>query len=305
MGDSACVMHGYSYDSSIPNESTQMNGHLQVLGDSVSFGRFMNEPLSWEKWSTFSHKKYVEEAESYSRPGSVAQKKAFFEAHYKRKAAQKAQVEQEYYCAADDANGTVAEVQDNSNTNTNTNNSSQRISLKLDSHLVVDENIDMVRIPDGISDVLENGKESSLVVVTEDGKDKKQAQVMETKYSLEAPKKKPPPKKRFFSKYFCNLYGLFPTEEPDKEPHSATVKTGIIGVAPGSFATSHGEAPLKTPGEIEGVSKNPAATTSKNRRKKTPTDPSAPGSKTTRRKWHIFSAVSKSSRNHRSQTSSK
>lgn len=44
----------------------------------------MTENLEWGKWSTFSHKKYVEEAEKYSRPGSVAQKKAFFEAHYKR-----------------------------------------------------------------------------------------------------------------------------------------------------------------------------------------------------------------------------
>ncbi|KAL2523257.1 protein WVD2-like 7 [Forsythia ovata] len=33
---------------------------------------------------------YVEEAERYAKPGSVAQKKAFFEAHYKRIAAQKA-----------------------------------------------------------------------------------------------------------------------------------------------------------------------------------------------------------------------
>ena len=41
----------------------------------------MSESLAWEKWSTFSHNKYVEEAERYARPGSVAQKKAFFEAH--------------------------------------------------------------------------------------------------------------------------------------------------------------------------------------------------------------------------------
>lgn len=50
----------------------------------------MTESLAWEKWSTFSHNKYVEEAERYARPGSVAQKKAFFEAHYKKIAAQKA-----------------------------------------------------------------------------------------------------------------------------------------------------------------------------------------------------------------------
>lgn len=50
----------------------------------------MSESLAWEKWSSFSHNRYVEEAERYSKPGSVAQKKAFFEAHYKKLAAQKA-----------------------------------------------------------------------------------------------------------------------------------------------------------------------------------------------------------------------
>lgn len=50
----------------------------------------MSESLAWEKWSTFSHNRYVEEAEKFSRPGSVAQKKAFFEAHYKKVAAQRA-----------------------------------------------------------------------------------------------------------------------------------------------------------------------------------------------------------------------
>ena len=50
----------------------------------------MSESLAWDKWSTFSHNRYVEEAEKFSRPGSVAQKKAFFEAHYKKIAAQRA-----------------------------------------------------------------------------------------------------------------------------------------------------------------------------------------------------------------------
>lgn len=63
---------------------------IHALGQSISFGRFMSESLAWEKWSTFSHNRYVEEAEKHSRPGSVAQKKAFFEAHYKNLAARKA-----------------------------------------------------------------------------------------------------------------------------------------------------------------------------------------------------------------------
>ncbi|CAA2969804.1 protein WVD2-like 7 isoform X2 [Olea europaea var. sylvestris] len=90
MGDSACLMPGFSYASAIPNEAKQGNP-MHALGESISFGRFTSESLSWEKWSSFSsHKRYVEEAERYAQPGSVAQKKAFFEAHYKRIAAQKA-----------------------------------------------------------------------------------------------------------------------------------------------------------------------------------------------------------------------
>ncbi|XWS30443.1 hypothetical protein CRYUN_Cryun24cG0118300 [Craigia yunnanensis] len=64
--------------------------HFMLLNSQISFARFMSESLVWEKWSTYSHNKYVEEAERYARPGSVAQKKAFFEAHYKTLAARKA-----------------------------------------------------------------------------------------------------------------------------------------------------------------------------------------------------------------------
>ncbi|KAF0889930.1 hypothetical protein E2562_033904 [Oryza meyeriana var. granulata] len=58
---------------------------MSALGESVSFGRFLTEPLEWGKWSAFAHNRYLEEAAHQSRPGSVAQKKAFFEAHYARK----------------------------------------------------------------------------------------------------------------------------------------------------------------------------------------------------------------------------
>lgn len=50
----------------------------------------MSESLAWEKWSTFSHNRYLEEVEQFSKPGSVAQKRAYFEAHYKKRAAMKA-----------------------------------------------------------------------------------------------------------------------------------------------------------------------------------------------------------------------
>ncbi|XP_009370317.2 protein WVD2-like 7 isoform X1 [Pyrus x bretschneideri] len=89
MGESTCLMQPFSYAAGIPNDAHEGNP-IHALGQSVSFGRFVSESLAWEKWSTFSHNRYVEEAERYARPGSVAQKKAFFEAHYKKVAAQRA-----------------------------------------------------------------------------------------------------------------------------------------------------------------------------------------------------------------------
>lgn len=53
---------------------------------SISFGRFESEPLSWERRSSFTHNRYLEEVEKCSKPGSVIEKKAYFEAHFKKKA---------------------------------------------------------------------------------------------------------------------------------------------------------------------------------------------------------------------------
>ncbi|CAN7133829.1 protein WVD2-like 7 isoform X2 [Brassica rapa] len=66
-----------------------LNPSLQV---SVSFGRFENDILSWEKFSAFSPNKYLEEVGKFATPGSVAQKKAYFEAHYKKIAEKKAEI---------------------------------------------------------------------------------------------------------------------------------------------------------------------------------------------------------------------
>ncbi|KAK7373430.1 hypothetical protein VNO80_06837 [Phaseolus coccineus] len=87
---SACLtQQPFCYASGFPKEANERNSN-EALGQSISFGRFMSESLAWEKWSTFSQNRYVEEAERFTQPGSVAQKKAFFEAHYKKLAAQKA-----------------------------------------------------------------------------------------------------------------------------------------------------------------------------------------------------------------------
>ncbi|KAL1218961.1 Protein WVD2-like 7 [Cardamine amara subsp. amara] len=69
--------------------ATSSNPSLQV---SVSFGRFENDSLSWEKFSAFSPNKYLEEVGKCATPGSVAQKKAYFEAHYKKIAERKAEI---------------------------------------------------------------------------------------------------------------------------------------------------------------------------------------------------------------------
>jgi len=60
-----------------------------ALGGSVSFVRFLSESLDWRKWSSFCQKRHLEEVKKYSTPGSVAQKKAYFEAHYRKAAARK------------------------------------------------------------------------------------------------------------------------------------------------------------------------------------------------------------------------
>ncbi|KAG7604439.1 hypothetical protein ISN45_At05g035140 [Arabidopsis thaliana x Arabidopsis arenosa] len=84
MAESAVLFHSYSFAAPPSRNESHEDNTMHALSQSVSFGRFMTENLEWGKWSSFSHKKYVDEAEKFSQPGSVAQKKAFFEAHYKK-----------------------------------------------------------------------------------------------------------------------------------------------------------------------------------------------------------------------------
>ncbi|KAL6905937.1 hypothetical protein ACP4OV_003538 [Aristida adscensionis] len=58
---------------------------MSALGESVSFGRFLAEPLDWARRSAFPHDRYLDDAARHSRPGSVAAKAAFFDAHYATK----------------------------------------------------------------------------------------------------------------------------------------------------------------------------------------------------------------------------
>ncbi|PON42353.1 TPX2, C-terminal [Parasponia andersonii] len=89
MAEPACLRRSFSHPSESSREAKE-GDPFRALGESISFGRFMSESLAWEKWSAFSHNRYLEEVERFSKPGSVAEKKAYFEAHYKKKAAERA-----------------------------------------------------------------------------------------------------------------------------------------------------------------------------------------------------------------------
>ncbi|XP_031123152.1 protein WVD2-like 7 isoform X2 [Ipomoea triloba] len=71
----------------IDEEPFRLNFKLDALNSgSVSFGRFENEGLSWERRSSFPRNRYLEEVEKYSKPGSVTEKKAILEAHFRKRA---------------------------------------------------------------------------------------------------------------------------------------------------------------------------------------------------------------------------
>ncbi|KAI3731421.1 hypothetical protein L1987_62609 [Smallanthus sonchifolius] len=91
MGEAApCLMRSVSQPLFASREFKQpllkilLGDPLRALTTSVSFGRFMNESLDWEKWSSFSHNRVREDVQKYSRPGAVAEKKAFFEAYFNK-----------------------------------------------------------------------------------------------------------------------------------------------------------------------------------------------------------------------------
>ncbi|KAL0408958.1 UNVERIFIED_CONTAM: protein WVD2-like 7 [Sesamum radiatum] len=84
---------------------------------SISFGRFENESLCWERRSTFSRNRYLEDVEKYSKPGSVTEKKAYFEAHFRKKGflglnSPKCQNETEYQTGENDIPEEMGNVED-------------------------------------------------------------------------------------------------------------------------------------------------------------------------------------------------
>ncbi|XP_060194601.1 protein WVD2-like 7 isoform X2 [Lycium barbarum] len=326
MGDSACLMRAFSYASALPSNEAKQGNHMHALGESVSFGRFTTESLAWDKWSTFSHKRYVEEAERYAQPGSVAQKKAFFEAHYKKIAAQKAAALLEEANTQEEANEDI------------TKNS-----------LAVDPNVNSST--EGVADVKEtentapltpvetiSGSELSETSHTEkpllksssskqdddvtSATSKKRSAFSSFKSSVHSMKSKIPPspsrhniprhvnkennftpitknptsvfanEKRSSSKSLSKLMNFTPAKEPDKvPPPPPSLKKESSKVAPN--AAKKCITPLKTPvANSDGAAKRPMTTpSSENRRMETPSHPAAAGSQTAGPKWNILSAV--------------
>ncbi|KAL9423762.1 hypothetical protein AB3S75_035784 [Citrus x aurantiifolia] len=148
MGESAVLLRSFSH----PSDASREGDPIRALTESISFGRFMSESLAWEKWSTFSHNRYLEEVERFSKPGTVAEKKAYFEAHYKKKAAMKAAAAvEEANAAANEIPGlkTTTEILDNSPTDTDSAKENRHMAIKEQkeqhfSHTSADSHMDTV-----------------------------------------------------------------------------------------------------------------------------------------------------------------
>ncbi|KAL6551440.1 hypothetical protein OROGR_007594 [Orobanche gracilis] len=262
MGDTACVVvHGYSCASSpTPSAATSIHGNAKhALGESISFGRFMtDEPLSWEKWSIFSHKKYVEEAERYAQTGSVAQKKAFFEAHYKKIVNQKA--------------AALLEQQNEksigySNDDNNNNNASKTdVDVKIEEVKIQDSNPD--------DDEMNNNEHSSIAAVDNGTDGEENAASIKSNVAGNTEKSRPAKRRPSYSKYLRTLVNLVLIREPDGDPISAAKKTES---SPKECSTDTASST-----ESEGVS----YTQSDNKRMKIPRSNCK-----TSPKWHILSAV--------------
>ncbi|XP_057791686.1 protein WVD2-like 7 [Salvia miltiorrhiza] len=315
MGDSACLMHGFSYTSApISNQSKQGNP-MRFLGESVSFGRFVSEPLSWEKWSTFSHKKYVEEAARYAQPGSVAEKKAFFEAHYKKLAAQKAAAEAEAAALLEQENDARAQVERlaGENGDDDSKNSSANVIISGNDKKFTVESVDGASCSEGNgTPQIERPLLKGSCVGSEDtssATSNKKHGLSSLKSSIRRKTWRVPStpltphinnvsqsakkssvesmdKRRPSHKSLHGLINLVPIKDPDKELVSVAKK------AAANFSTTPKDCRTPIMAAAKGVAKYSASTPrSDNRRMKTPIDPCDNGSKIAAPKWQILSTV--------------
>ncbi|CAL5382903.1 unnamed protein product [Camellia sinensis] len=90
MGESpTCLARSFSQSAGTTSTEPEEGDPYCALTTSISFRRFMLESLACEKWSCFSNNQYLEEAKKSSKPGLVAQRKAYFEALYNKNGAKK------------------------------------------------------------------------------------------------------------------------------------------------------------------------------------------------------------------------
>ncbi|GMP43140.1 hypothetical protein CsSME_00012615 [Camellia sinensis var. sinensis] len=90
MGESpTCLVRSFSQPAGTTSTEPEEGDPYCALTTSISFRRFMLESLACEKWSCFSNNQYLEEAKKSSKPGLVAQRKAYFEDLYNRNGAKK------------------------------------------------------------------------------------------------------------------------------------------------------------------------------------------------------------------------
>nr|GEW98457.1 hypothetical protein [Tanacetum cinerariifolium] len=289
MGESACLIHSYSYNNAILNDHTNHGNHVHVLGESISFGRFTSESLSCENWSGVPQKRYVEEAKSFTQPGSVAQKKAFFEAHYKKIAAQKATaaalLEQEKAeAAARQLNDANKNIEDHVNVSVDSGTSQSRRPL-LKPKLNTDEEVTkpMIKRKPAVSPLVSSiGRKpyrippppAKFVASVNHRKDHittPRTKNLTTKEHNDIRRSDPKSLKALMNSRFV------------KEPKIQSSKPPpIVRTTPKRGAT-----PLKTPAKayVNEVNKQPLETS---------VNPKVAGSKSTGPKWHILSAVSKS-----------
>ncbi|GKB91884.1 WVD2-like protein 7 isoform X1 [Tanacetum coccineum] len=260
--------------------------HVHVLGESISFGRFTSESLSCENWSGVPQKRYVEEAKSFTQPGSVAQKKAFFEAHYKKIAAQKAAaaalLEQEKAEAASrqltDAN---KNIEDHVNVSVDSGTSQSRRPL-LKPKLNTDEEVTkpMIKRKPAVSPLVSSiGRKpyrippppAKFVASVNHRKDHittPRTKNLTTKEHIDKRRSAPKSLKALMNSRFVKEPKIQSTKPP------ASVRT----------TPKRGATPMKTPAKayVNEVNKQPLETS---------VNPKVAGSKSTGPKWHILSAV--------------
>ncbi|GMI67088.1 hypothetical protein HRI_000378100 [Hibiscus trionum] len=290
MGDSACLLQPFSYTAGILNEAMEGNSG-DVLGQSISFGKFMSDQsIAWEKWSTFSRKNYVEEAQRYARPGSVAQKKAFFEAHYKTLAARKALLELEQA----NARGSQADEEI-------TSSSSKTAALGLvetgsvyEHNVVLENNMKNECCEKSEADQMKKSLLKSAKVTASPAKFKATIRPnqgsnltpMAKKSAMDiSDRKRPAPKSAHKSINFT------PAKELSKLTSTITRKIDGSRIASNSKASKECPTPLKTPNSasINGRPKPSSATPwSENRSARTPFKSSGSVSKTSHGKWKFL-----------------